>query len=309
MKKYLLLLLIIGIGGFFIYNKIYIPKHTFKTISAQKSDMTIKVSGTGKVGAKNIYKISSLYGGEIFDFNINEGDFIEKGKLIAKIDSVDLKDKIDEQKAMIKKLQYDIKALYNDMQSLKVKYNYQKEVYQKNKKLFLGKSISALEFEKYKTDYEIAKIAVDTIDLKIKSLKAQITQIQTNIKALKKRLSKYEIRSNISGFVIKKYVSNHQIVMPSQVLIEVVSPNDVWVETFIDTRVSGEVKIGNKATIKLRSKDKILHGKVVNIKPINNAITYEREIDIGFDNLPIPFYMQEQAIIDIKIKKLNNIIN
>ena len=79
-------------------------------------------------------------------------------------------------------------------------------------------------------------------------------------------------------------------------------------KTFIDTRISGDVKVGDIAVIKLRSSNKLHKGKVVNIKPINNGITYEREIDVGFDNLPIPFYLEEQAIVDIAIKKLQNIV-
>jgi hypothetical protein len=47
---------------------------------------------------------------------------------------------------------------------------------------------------------------------------------------------------------------------------------------------------------------------VVNINPINNPITYEREIDIAFDNLPIPFYLEEQATVKIDISTLKDVI-
>ena len=308
MKKYLLYAAVIAIVGFLFYNKVYIPKHTYKTVTAKKADMAIKVSGVGNVGAKDIYKIGSIYGGKVLDFNINEGDFITKGTTVAKIDFVDLKDIIAEQEAMIKKLKNDIKSLQVDKQSALEKYNYQEEIYTKNKKLFKLKLISALEFKKYKTDYEVAKLLVDSLSSKIDSFKTQISQIIANIEGLKKRLSRYTIVAPIDGYITKKYISNYQIITPNQTLIEVVNPKDVWVKTFIDTRISGDVKVGDIAVIKLRSSNKLHKGKVVNIKPINNGITYEREIDVGFDNLPIPFYLEEQAIVDIAIKKLQNIV-
>ena len=306
MKKYIVFFIII-FGAGVVFYKNYVLKHTFKTTSAKKSDMIIKINGTGKVGAKNIYKVSSMYGGEILKFHINESDFIKKGEIIAKIDFIDLKDKIDEQKTIIKKLTYDIKALQSDRKGAFVKYDYQKELYLKNEKLFLNKSISALEFKKYKSDYKVAKYLVDTLDIKIDSLKTQILQINIGIKGLEKKLSKYTITAPIDGYVVKKYISNHQIINPSQPIIDIVNPKDVWIETFIDTKLASYVKIKNSATIKLRSQDKSYKAKVLNIKPIGNNITYEREVDIGFDHLPIPFYLEEQANVDIVVNKLQNV--
>ena len=308
MKKYLVYLAIIAVVGFVFYNKVYIPKHTFKTIEASKGDMAIKVNGVGNVGAKDIYKIGSLYGGKILDFYISEGDFIKKGTVVARIDFVDLKDKIDEQEAVVKKLKNDIKSLEFDRQSALKNYNYKEEIYKKNKKLFGIKSISALEFKKYETDKDVADFLVKSLASKINSLSNQISQINANIKGLKKRVSRYTIISPVDGYVTKKLISNYQIIMPNQTLIEVVQPKDVWVETFIDTRISGDVKIGSFATIKLRSSNKIYSGKVINIKPINNSVTNEREIDIAFDNLPIPFYLEEQAVVNIAIKDLKNVV-
>ena len=102
--------------------------------------------------------------------------------------------------------------------------------------------------------------------------------------------------------------TNYQIISPNQTIIEIVNPKDIWVETYIDTRMSGDVKIGDKAMIKLRSSNKKVAGKVVNIKPINNSVTNEREVDVAFDNLKIPFYLEEQASVSITTRKLRNII-
>ena len=91
MKKYIITIAIIALIGFGIYKKVYIPKHTYETITAVKSDMDVRVNGVGNVGAKDIYKIGSIYGGKVFDLTVNEGDFIKQGTVMATIDSIDLK--------------------------------------------------------------------------------------------------------------------------------------------------------------------------------------------------------------------------
>ncbi len=308
MKKYLIYIAIITILGFGFYNKVYVPKHTFQTTKATMGNMSLKVNGVGNVGAKEIYKVGSIYGGKVFSFKVNEGDFIKKGTLLAKIDSVDLSDKIDELDASIKKLQSDIKALNIDKQSAITSYNYQEEIYKKNQRLFKKGAISELDFKKYKTNRDVSKFQVSSISSKIDSLYAQITQIKASSNGLKQRLSRYTILAPIDGYITKKLISNFAIINPNQTLVEIVNHMDVWIETHIDTRISGDVKLGDIAVIKLRSSDIEYKGRVTNIKPINNSVTNEREIDISFENLPIPFYLQEQAIIDIKIKELKDIL-
>ena len=294
MKKFFLFIAVFAVIGFAFYKKVYIPKHTFEVVGVSAGDMEVKVNGIGNVGAKNIYKIGSLYGGKVIQFAINEGEFIKKGSLIAVIDSVDLKDQIAQIQANIQKLTYDkLSAIEN--------YKYQNEIYKKNKKLFQKHTISALDFMKYKTNKKSAKLKID-------SLQSAIVQAQKNVDALKERLKRFRIVAPVDGYVTHKYIANYQNIQPNQPIIDIVNPKDVWIATYIDTRISGDVKVGFKALIKLQSSQKIYNGYVANIKPLNNPITYEREIDVKFDNLPLPFYLNEQASIDIKIKKLHNVL-
>ncbi|MCF6172386.1 MAG: efflux RND transporter periplasmic adaptor subunit [Campylobacteraceae bacterium] len=308
MKKYIIIVALIILGAFGFYKKVYIPKHTFITTQATKGNINIKVNGVGNVGARDIYKIGSLYGGKLLDFSVQEGEYIKKDTLIVNVDSVDLVDKIDEQKALKSKLLNDINSLKVDRQSAKVNFDYQNELFNKNKKLYKLRSISSLDYQKYLTAKDTAKLKIDSISANIVSLKDQILQVQSGINGLEVKLAHYIIEVPVSGYITKKLIVNYQIIMPNQTLIEMVNPRDVWVQTYIDTRISGKVKIGDSASIKLRSSDKIYRGKVVNINPVNNPITYEREIDVAFDNLPIPFYLEEQAVVKIDIGALKNIV-
>ena len=308
MKKYIVGAVVAGVIGFGVYSKVYVPKHTFKTVNSIQDNMSIKINGIGEVSSKESYKIGSIYGGKVLKFTINEGEFINKGDLIALIDSVDLKDKISELEATIKKIQSDINSLKIDTKSAIASYEYQNEILKKNKKLYKKGAISGLDFKKYQTNATTSKLKIKSLDAKINSLNSQKIQLKASLNGLKEKLSRYIITSPISGYVVKKYISNYAIINPNQTIIEIIDPKDVWIATHIDTRISGEVKVGYKATITLRSSSKAYSGTVVNIKPVNNNVTYEREINVAFDNLPIPFYMQEQAIIKIDIKTLNNIV-
>jgi len=304
--KYGIGIAIIGVLGVGFYQKVFIPKHTFKIVTPTKKDMVIKVDGVGNVGSENSYKVSAIYGGKVTNFSIQLGDFVKKGDIIALIDSVDLKDKIDEVKANIKVIKANIESTKIDKESAYKDYLYQEDVLKKNKKLYQKRAISELEYKKYLTNRDIAKLKVDSLSKKIESLKNQLPQLQASLKGLEERLKRYTIISPIDGYVVKKYITNYDTVGNNQPLIEIVNPKDVWIDTFIDTRISGDVVIGDKSMIKLRSGLKT-RGYVYKLNPVNNAVTNEREIFIRFKKVPIPFYINEQAIVTIKIKSLNGV--
>jgi HlyD family secretion protein len=308
MKKYLIIATLLVGGGALFYNKVYKPKHTFITQEAMQGSIDIEVSGIGNVGSKNIYKIGSVFGGKVLDFDVDEGAFIKKGRVIAHIDSIDLEAKIAELDATLKKIQSDTKSLDVDKKSAKVYAEYQKDIYQKNKNLFAKKAISELDLKKFLTNYETSKLKELSLASKINSLHAQKKQTEQNRKGLQERLERYTIVAPIDGYVMKKYVTNYTIINPNQPLIELVSPKDVWVEAHIDTRKSGAVEIGDSVDIQLRSSETIYKGKVAMINPINNAVTNEREVDVSFDMLPLPFYLEEQASVEIQTDRLNNVV-
>jgi len=307
MKKYIITATIAGLVGFGFYNKVYVPKHTYNTLSVSQGDMAVNVNGVGEVSAKDIYKIGSVFGGKVLDLDISEGEFIDKKMLIATVDSVDLKDKIKELEATIQKLKNDTNSLKIDKKSAEASAIYQEEILKKNKNLFTKGAISELDFKKFQTNALTAKLKVKSLGSKISSLYSQKRELEASLSGLNEKLLRYTIKAPISGYITKKYISNFAIINPNQNIIDIVNPKDVWIATHIDTRISGDVKIGDKATIELRSSSKTYSATVVNIKPVNNNITYEREIDVAFDKLPIPFYLEEQAIVNIKIKVLHNI--
>jgi len=306
--KYGIGIAVVGILGIGFYQKIYIPKHTFALVTPKKSEnIVLKVNGVGNVGSENTYKVSAVYGGKVNDFNISIGEFVKKGQTIANIDSVDLKEKIAEIEANIKVIQANIASLKVDKESAYKDYLYQEEVLKKNKKLYQKRAISELEYKKYLTNRDISKLKVKSLEDKIISLQNQIPQLQASKKGLEERLKRYTIIAPINGYVTKKYISNHDTVGNYQPLIEIVNSKDVWIDTFIDTRISGDVRVGDKSSIALRSGLKT-QGYVYKINPVNNAVTNEREIFVKFNKTPIPFYINEQAIVNIKIKQLKNVL-
>lgn len=303
--SFLLLLIIVS---FAFYKKVYIPKHTYEIVTPIKADLKVQVYGIGNISAKTIYKINSEVSGRILALNSDIGKWVKKGELLVVIDSVDLPKKLEIEKLNLEKAKLNVEKLNKDLETLEVKKWLANKTFQRNRKLLKSKGISQDKYDTSKANLEeiIKEIEADKVALKIS--KKEIEIASKNIESIELQLTKFKIYAPTDGLVILRNVSLKENVMSNEEIFEIVNPKDVWVKSYIDERVSKNLKIGQIADITLNSNPNIHYkGVVKRITPVTDLVTEEREVDISFNKLPIPFYINSQANVAITTKKYQNI--
>jgi len=299
LKRILGLMILAGLilAGYF---KIYLPKTTYLATPVQTGTLQATVFGIGEVSAKNIYPVTSSSGGKILTILTDEGQWVKKGQTLAQMDAVDLPDLLNQAKANLKKAEYDVVALEKTVTSLKAQLTLSKLDNKRNQTL-LKKGYSAQQA--YDTTFaqtsEIkANIAAN--QARIKSAKAQVGVQLANINALNHKLERLTLFSPIDGYVISRPAEVAQTISPTQPILQIVDPKTVWIKTHIDERLTSNIKIGQVARIILRSQPKqVLKGKVLRLSAITDPVTHEREVDVAFNHLPIPIYINSQASVTI----------
>lgn len=307
--KYIIFIVVIVVLGFVFYNKVYIPKHTFETVQPSKGDLNKEIFGIGEVGAKNTYTINAQTGGKILQITTDEGKWVKKGDLLVVIDTVDLPQLIDEAKMSVYKAKFELQATQKELESLHAQKVLVKLTYDRYKKLKEKAFVSQSEYDKAKTDLESIEANIKATQARIDSSKTEVVRLQKAYEALHVKLSRYRIYAPVDGYVISKDAEMAQSVVPTQPILKVVDPKTVWIKAYIDEKISGDVKVGQSAIVTLRSQsNKKLSGYVSRIVAQSDAVTQEREVDVSFDKLPIPFYMNEQAEVVIMTEKFKNVL-
>ena len=309
LTKYLIIGLGVAAGAALFYNKVYIPKSTYEKVSPLKEDMEVTVFGIGNVGAKSIYAINSQTGGKIVSILSDEGDWVKKGDLLLSIDSIDLPQLLQEAKIGVTKSRSELIASQKELQSLLAQKNLSQVTYKRYAKLKKLSFASQSEYDKAKADLDAIDAQIAATKAHIESAKVEILRLSKGVEALETKLSRYKIYAPVDGYVIEKNAELAQSVLPTQTIFKIVAKSDVWVKAYIDEKISGDIQVGELATIKLRSKSgETLKGKVSRIVAQSDAVTGEREVDVSFENLPIPFYINEQAEVLIETKHLKNVV-
>jgi multidrug efflux pump subunit AcrA (membrane-fusion protein) len=180
--------------------------------------------------------------------------------------------------------------------------------YDKDLEVYRAKGISSLAYEKSKTEMLTSRAQAKIAKSRIASAEAHLPEVNETIKGLQQRLGQMTITSPIDGYVIERSVEPGQSVPPAFALVKIVDPKTLWVKAWIDERISGKVKVGQRATITLRSReDTPLKGAVKRIAAVSDPVTEEREVDVGFVKIPEPFYINEQAEVSISIETFDGL--
>jgi RND family efflux transporter MFP subunit len=307
--KYLVAFGVLLLGGVIFYNKVYIPKSTYDTVKPTKGDMNVSVFGIGTVGAKNIYQVTAQTGGKILKITTDEGKWVKKGDLLVVMDTVDLPQLLDESKISVQKAKLEVVASQKDLNSLIAQKNLAQVTYNRYDKLKKQSFASQSEYDKAQADLKSSEAQIASTKAHIDSAKTEVVRSKKAVEALQVKLSRYKIYAPVDGYVIVKNAVIGESVAQTQPILKIVNPKEVWVKAFIDERISGAVKVGQKATITLRSQaNKKFEAIVKRIVAQSDAVTQEREVDVAFKNLPIPFYINEQAEVNIATQELHSVV-
>jgi len=94
LKRLLVLGVIVAIGGGVLFSRMMgagkdLLSQVYMSQGAQYRDMTVSVSSTGTVTPIDSYKVAALVTGEVLEAPFEEGDYVEKGQLLYRIEAKD----------------------------------------------------------------------------------------------------------------------------------------------------------------------------------------------------------------------------
>ncbi len=215
-SKILIILLILGVGGYFIYDnffKVKDEKVEFITKKAKKGSFSKRVDATGEIFATELIDVGAQVSGQIKKLYVKLGDQVKKGDMIASIDSSTQQNSIDNKEAQL--------AIYKaQLESAKVALNIAKTQFDRENALFSKNATSKQEFES-------AKNTFSSNSAKIKELEAQIKQTNIELSTAKINLGYTKITAPRDGTVVSVQVEEGQTVNANQTTPTIVNIADL----------------------------------------------------------------------------------
>lgn len=265
-----------------------IPK--FKEIVVQRGTFQIIVSANGEVKPIDRIEMKSKASGTIEELPIEEGDFVKKGDLIARLDQKD-------ERAAVAQAQADLDIAKAELKQARRAFDRRDQLFQK-------KLISEEER--------------DQLELSLAVAKGKLVQATTALDRANERLTESIVRAPVSGVILQKYVEEGQIIASgiSNVsggtpIADIADMSSVYIEAGIDEIDIGKVKVGQSATVIAEAYPQLrFHGKIVRIAPEakieQNVTLFDVVIEVENTNGKLKSGMN--ATVEITIVRKENVL-
>ena len=186
------------------------------------------LNGVIDVLPTGIASVSIPMGGYIQDINLIPGTFVKKGQVLATV-----KDPAYVQ-------------LQENYLATKAKLSYLQQDLDRQKALLTQEAVSKKSFQQIQADYN-----TNAIQLKALSEQLKLINIQPESLTTEKMSSLVQLVAPIAGYISKVNINRGKYVTPSDILLEIINPNDIHAAITIYEKDIANFKVGMKGTVTL----------------------------------------------------------
>lgn len=226
-------------------------------------------------------------GGRIVELPVSEGQVINTGDIIAKLDDSEAKISLEIAKSQqtqaqaklndllggarseeIQRLEHLVSQANANLSAIEPNLKFEEDNLANNQKLYENGAVSEQVLEaqqnkvatlkaQYQGAQESVKVAQASLDQAlagytqptIQAQRAAVDAAAQSVKTAELGLSKLIIKSPAGGQVLYKNVELGQVVNPGTSLVTVLDPNDLWIKIYIPGARLGQIKMGGTVSI------------------------------------------------------------
>lgn len=271
-----------------------------KVVTAEKRDLTAQVYGNGTVEAKVVVGISSKITGKVIQLYADQGDYVKKGQLLAKLENDDVIQQQAQSEAEVSRAHATLNV---EMASLK-KAEANLELAENNARRYrdlVGKNlVSKQEAEQYENSYQVAEEEVARSAAAVESARMGQKANRAGLGVAKSKVADTLVYAPQDGIIISRDLEKGATVTPGMSIFRLADPQTVWVKTNVDESQLKGIAVGKKAAITLRSMPgEQLPGQVVRVGRESDRVTEELAVDVAFSPALKDFHLGEQADVYI----------
>lgn len=302
------------VGGFAVFKEKVVEVSyelgiPIKVETVETGSLTKGINYIGTIEPQNSVIVSSKITSQVLVVNVQEGDLVKKGDVIARLDDRQLVAVLDSTVKRIKTLQVSYGYLSADVET----YYSSNPMVKKIETLELNHAYLSDEVEKYKllfehgavakSTYDKAKHEADMLEMQLEEVKAssedaynqlknqrdstlaQLKELDAKVNELNIGIADARIVAPITGKVRMSYYQTGDLAMGGKPLAIIDNIESLMARVNVSEQDLGRISIGSKVVLNLTGEKDGIEAKVTRILPSVNATTRIGEVEVGIAEL------------------------
>ncbi|MGE5516232.1 MAG: efflux RND transporter periplasmic adaptor subunit [Bacteroidota bacterium] len=252
--------------------------------------------GLGTVEARILSRIGFDIAGTVAELSADHGDHITRGQVLARLDNREQAAKVAQAEAGLRQAQAALVQAQARLDRARAVQAQRRNVNVRRQSLVRNGTVSveAAEDAQSTADVAAADVAVGVSD--VDAARGALEAAKAALLLARTTLDKHNLLAPYDGVVVERSRELGTALPAGTALFTVADPATIWVQAFVDEARAGPLRLGQPATIVLRSlPDRRFAGHVVRIGIESDRVSEERRVHVAFDAIPADIHLGEQA--------------
>ena len=274
-------------------------------VLAPVENVGVEVYGLGTVEARVLSEMSFQVGGSLIELNVDHGDRVASGTVIARIESGAQAARLAKADAGVMLAQAALDQAKAQVERARAILVEKRQINQRRQELVSRGTVSVEAAQEAQTAADVAAADVIVAQSAVELSAAALEDARASANLEHALFSYYALAAPYDGLVVKRHAELGAALNPGQILFTFIDPETVWVRAFVDEARAGGLQVGQAAEIQLRSlPQQTFSGHVARIDIESDRVSEERRVHISCDSCPTEFHLGEQAEVVIKKGRL-----
>ncbi|WP_339874028.1 HlyD family secretion protein [Olleya marilimosa] len=256
-----------------------------------------KADGYGNFEATEI-TISAENNGKLMQFDVNEGDVLQKEQFIGYIDTIPLalkQEQLEVSKAVISSKS---KGVLSQIAVLNSKLKTANTNKARTENLIKDNAGTQKQLDDVTGEIDVIKNQIRSVEIQNAPVVNELKSIDVQLKQIDDQIEKSKIKNPINGTVLTKYAEPNEITSFGKPLYKIADLNTMQLRVYISETQLADLKIGQEVTVKIDDADEIksykgvvswiaseaeFTPKIIQTKEVRVALVYAVKIDVTND--------------------------
>lgn len=206
--------------------------------------------GNGRIESDMVHA-STTAGGKVMEVAVKEGDTVQQGQVLARMDTLELEAMLARGKATLASLRESVAEADAQITEKESALAFAKQRLERAKPLSESGAIPREQADQRKSEHDAAGAALDaararrsTLDYNIKAAEAEVQRIHTLI-------GDAVIKAPVSGRIQHRLAEPGEVLPPGGRVVSLLDLENVYMTVFLPTEQVGKVYVGSEARIVL----------------------------------------------------------
>ncbi len=224
-------------------------KVPIRAARAARGSIAAYVEERARTSLPHIYHITMPMQGRVLPINLQEGEVVEAGQLVVRLEDIDLQETALQMNDIVVAMDNWRKAAESQVKASKNLQEFAKWEYEKNQKLVKKSAISERQKRESKSRYLNANEKIESSQAMLHATVAFQSIVHLLPSYVTRNLIRTQVRSPVSGTVLKRHVWNEKVMTPGEPLLDIGDLTKLEVAADILTEEAVHIQPGDRVEI------------------------------------------------------------